>query len=487
MKHETQPTFSIVIPVHNNPVDLSACLESISRLDFHSDEFEVIVVDNNSTDDTESVARSFENVTCLSETRLQGSYAARNTGIAAAKGRFIAFTDSDCRVHPDWLSEIEKLSHDPGVGCIAGEILSTNPETLVERFSESIGLLRQKGPLSGWHFKPYAQTANAVFRREVFEQIGLFNGSMKSGGDAEIAWRMLDNTDLRLTFAPDAVVYHHHRASLAELWKQFRRYGGGKLSWASAHEEFVPPDLADLEKQVISLFEESLVSLEAASVSEADAIYPFLKAVSQTAHLLGYQSDMLNHLSGRESAASVYKSALKAMPRCSICGNMSFESGSLACHNCGSSASDRVMFRALTKVGEGNPALLIKKTAGAGKQVRSNRLLPIELADLVSFQDQQIILFQDYDARSDQLSKVQLLQKLTASLSQEGALLICNALGSSSSVIDETAALDADITNLLPFVEVRSSTITDEATGNRFALVVASGQPGLAAKLCLTG
>jgi glycosyltransferase involved in cell wall biosynthesis len=138
--------FSVVVPVHNNSVDLRNCIESLKALDYPRERYEIIVVDNSSTDDTAAVATSM-GVTCISETQFQSSYAARNTGIKAAGGDFIAFTDSDCVVDKGWLKAIDGASGDQMVGCLAGEILSVKPITTVERFSENIGLLRQKGPL----------------------------------------------------------------------------------------------------------------------------------------------------------------------------------------------------------------------------------------------------------------------------------------------------------------------------------------------------
>ncbi len=214
--------FSVVVPVFNNPAELRNCLSSLSKLNYDAGKYEIIVVDNNSTDDTASVAKEF-GVICLEEKQYQSSYAARNRGIKAAQGEFIAFTDSDCVADPDWLQAIDIVTSDEATGCFAGEILSVSPTTVVERFSDKIGLLRQKGPLSGWHFKPYAQTANAIYRKSVFDSIGAFDPTMKSGGDAVIAWRMLDNTDYNLRFVPDAIVYHHHRTNVEELYLQFSR------------------------------------------------------------------------------------------------------------------------------------------------------------------------------------------------------------------------------------------------------------------------
>jgi len=318
--------FSVVVPVYNNPADLTRCLASLGALDFPEDDFEIIVVDNNSTDNTAAVARAF-GASVLQEKDFQSSYAARNRGIRAARGELIAFTDSDCVVDRRWLREIDGAASDESVGCFAGEILSAAPGTLVERFSDDIGLLRQRGPLSGWHFKPYAQTANAVYRRRVFDEIGLFDPTMKSGGDAAIAWRMLDKTGYKLKFVPEAIVHHHHRTSVGELWKQFRRYGTGKMSWAIAQPDYTPPAIAKLETDVVAAIETAVAALEGASADEKAHVFPVLRAATQMAHLTGYLQDLLTTLSSGLPIDAIPGRAREMAPKCNICGATVFVPG----------------------------------------------------------------------------------------------------------------------------------------------------------------
>ncbi|MGE0628803.1 MAG: glycosyltransferase family 2 protein [Hyphomicrobiaceae bacterium] len=319
--------FSVVVPVHNNARQLRDCLSSLCDLAYDKSSFEIIVVDNNSTDDTADVARRFP-VTLLHETGFQSSYAARNCAIRAARGELIAFTDSDCTADKNWLAEIDAAgAGHQTAGCFAGEILSAPPATLVERFSDDIGLLRQRGPLSGWHFKPYAQTANAVYRRRVFDEIGLFDPAMKSGGDAAIAWRMLDNTAYTLEFVPSAIVYHHHRTSVPELWKQFRRYGTGKMSWAMAQPDYTPPAIARLEADAVAALETAVAALEGADLDEKAAVYPVLRAATQMAHLSGYLQDLLTTLSRGMPLDDIPAHARTLAPRCNICGATAFVPG----------------------------------------------------------------------------------------------------------------------------------------------------------------
>ena len=318
--------FTIVIPVFNMADTIGRCLESITALDYDPEAFEVIVVDNMSTDETREIVAKFP-VKVLEEKVFQSSYAARNTGIAAARGKLIAFTDADCVVDRAWLDEIAREAGDELVGCFAGEILSFPPTTLVERFSEHIGLLRQRGPLSGWHHRPYAQTANAAYRREVFNKVGFFHPTVKSGGDADIAWRMQSETKYKIKFVPKAVVYHHHRTDAPALYSQFRRYGTGKLSWATHHSDYKAPSVADLERELVATCQKCLDEAIASGGSETGAVYPILRVFTQAAHLSGYMQGLLQLMCRPGKQEQVVATALSRIPRCSICNGTSFVPG----------------------------------------------------------------------------------------------------------------------------------------------------------------
>ena len=118
--------FSVIIPTFNGGELLRANLASVSRLSFPKDDFEVIVVDNNSTDNSGEIIESFPFIK-VEERERQGSYAARNAGLKVASGEIIAFTDSDCEVDPGWLDALwEAARQNPRAGCIAGEILDVD-------------------------------------------------------------------------------------------------------------------------------------------------------------------------------------------------------------------------------------------------------------------------------------------------------------------------------------------------------------------------
>jgi glycosyltransferase involved in cell wall biosynthesis len=102
------PFFSIIIPTRDRPSQLAACLESLTKLDYPRDRFEVIVVDDGSHASVEQVTAGFRDrlkLTSLAQPPA-GPAAARNTGAARARGQFLAFTDDDCAPAADWLQKL---------------------------------------------------------------------------------------------------------------------------------------------------------------------------------------------------------------------------------------------------------------------------------------------------------------------------------------------------------------------------------------------
>jgi len=219
---------SIIVPVYNGEATLAACLESLLNLDFPKDKYEIIAVDNNSTDSTEAIIRKCS-VKYISEKLIQTSYAARNSGISFAKGDVIAFTDADCVVSGDWLKLAVPEFDDSQLGCVVGGIRAYDPVTWVEKLLADKKSLDQTGKLNHV-FMPYGQTANVFFRKDIFDKIGLFQEHWKSGGDADFAWRMQLETSYTLKYVPQAFVRHRSRDTLVSVCKQRARWMYGRIA-----------------------------------------------------------------------------------------------------------------------------------------------------------------------------------------------------------------------------------------------------------------
>jgi glycosyltransferase involved in cell wall biosynthesis len=222
--------FSVIIPIYNGAADLPELLAALQAQTYPADRVEFLLVDNNSQDQTwallQTAAQAWPALVPLQEAEIQSSYAARNRGIRQAKGEMLVFTDADCRPRPDWLAKLaEAIEATPtSVDLIAGEVVGMDGPSLLERHASYAGVLSQINTLNHSHC-PYGQTANLTIRRSLLAKVGLFRPYLTTGGDADICWRIQRETDVKIEFAPEAIVEHRHRSTWSELRQQWQRYG----------------------------------------------------------------------------------------------------------------------------------------------------------------------------------------------------------------------------------------------------------------------
>ncbi|MGA9381808.1 MAG: glycosyltransferase [Phormidium sp.] len=222
------PKVSVVVPIYNGENDLPDLINCLKSQTYPIEEVEYFLVDNASSDRTSTIiqnaAQNFPQIHYLAETKIQSSYAARNAGIRAAASEIIAFTDADCRPQPQWLTELILPFQDSNIGIVAGEIIGLPGKTILEKYAEKKDTLSQKYTLEH-PFCPYGQTANLAIKKDIFAQIGLFRPYLTTGGDADICWRIQQETHWKIHFSPKAIVQHRHRSTLTEFQSQWRRYG----------------------------------------------------------------------------------------------------------------------------------------------------------------------------------------------------------------------------------------------------------------------
>lgn len=232
------PSVSVVVPVHNGASALPHLLAALSA-QRGVQPFEVVVVDNRSTDATAAVAAASPVVSRVVTEPRPGSYVARNAGWRAATGDVIAFTDADCAPDADWLLALV-TALDAGADLAGGAVVPGPPPP---------------GPWAGWWaaydrtmyldqadnvaHNGFAATANLAVRRAVLEELDGFDAALASGGDAFFG-RRATAAGHRLVWVPDAVVRHEPRAGMHETWKLWRRLGKGYGDLAARGEWPVP-------------------------------------------------------------------------------------------------------------------------------------------------------------------------------------------------------------------------------------------------------
>jgi O-antigen biosynthesis protein len=215
------PRVSVIVCTHNGARTIRECCEGVRRLDYS--DYEIIVVDDGSTDDTAAIVREYDGVRLI-RTEHRGLSSARNTGLAAATGEIVAYLDDDAAPDPQWLRYLAATflrSTHAGVGgpnlppagdgpiaaCVARAPGGPIHVLLTDREAELI------------------PGCNMAFRKSCLEAIGGFDPQFRvAGDDVDVCWR-LQERGWTLGFNPAAMVWHHRRNSLRAYWKQQIGYG----------------------------------------------------------------------------------------------------------------------------------------------------------------------------------------------------------------------------------------------------------------------
>ncbi len=229
-KSQNYPTVSIVVPVKNCADKIKSLLDSLMKVEYDKNKFEVVIVDGNSTDNTREIVVQYP-VRLMAEER-RGLNAARNTGLRHSKGEIIAFTDGDCVVPKNWLNKIIENFQDKDVGCVGGSASRYYDDFLSQYSDESImPVLRRfekKKILS--EVKPplqYPAGCNMAVRREVLDQVGVFDENIEYGFDEDELVERICHAGYKMVLDPEISIAHKHRSSILELLRQNFRYGRG--------------------------------------------------------------------------------------------------------------------------------------------------------------------------------------------------------------------------------------------------------------------
>jgi glycosyltransferase involved in cell wall biosynthesis len=234
---EKTPSVSVIVCSYNGAKTLAACLESLGKLNYP--DYEVILVDDGSTDDTRYIAAQFPHVHYIHQTNHGLSYA-RNAGAAAARGEVIAYTDSDCMADVDWLYYL--------IGTLtSGDYAGVGGPNITPPAQNWINACVAAAPGGPSHVlltdtvAEHIPGCNMAFYKWAFDNIGGFDPEYrKAGDDVDFCWRLQQAGGV-IGFSPTAMVWHHRRFTLKAFFKQQDGYGEAESLLRFKHLVFFGP------------------------------------------------------------------------------------------------------------------------------------------------------------------------------------------------------------------------------------------------------
>ena len=285
------PFFSIIIPTYNRPQEISACLESLSRLDYPRDQFEVIVIDDGSEISLQPVAaRFFDRLDVRLFTQPHaGPAAARNKGASQAKGKFLAFIDDDCTPIPEWLGRLTNRFAAVPNHAIGGRTLNGLPENPYSTASQD--LLD-----AGYTFhNPVASQSSFFASNNLtvptghFRSIGGFDITFQTSEDRDFCdrWR---HHRFQMTYAPEILIYHSHPMNFSAFLRCHFNYGRGAYRYHQARARRGTGRLRPDLKFYVRLISNPFTRRQGNRAFRVT----MLLLISQVANVLGFLSEALN-------------------------------------------------------------------------------------------------------------------------------------------------------------------------------------------------
>jgi glycosyltransferase involved in cell wall biosynthesis len=215
------------MPVFNSPDRAKICIEALLRQTYPKDRYEIIVVDNGSTDNTQQVIQQYP-VTFLVEDSIQSPYPARNKGINHARGEIIAMIDVNCTPVSGWLENGVQSLESEAADLVGGKVTFTfSPKRTVAELFDSISNIKMKSSIEK---RGVAKGLNLFVRKHVFQSIDLFPAHVRSGGD--VLWTgRATRAGHKLIYSPRAEAFYPARKLLPLLGKSYRVGKGQPLIW----------------------------------------------------------------------------------------------------------------------------------------------------------------------------------------------------------------------------------------------------------------
>jgi mycofactocin system glycosyltransferase len=230
------PLISIIIPTRDRCKDVVECLESLYALDYPSSRLEIIVIDDGSQDETQTLVRAFPCI-LLTNSASQGQSYGRNLGAQHAKGEILAFMDDDCVAGRAWLSDLVPYFQWEEIGAVGGYVDGYSNKSRLDRYEKTFSLLNLgkyifRGERHASAF--FVPTCNMLVRKRVFDETGGIRQTMRIGEDVDFCWRMRD-AGWQALYVPSGIVRHKHRNTLGTMLRRRADYGTSEAVLCKLH------------------------------------------------------------------------------------------------------------------------------------------------------------------------------------------------------------------------------------------------------------
>ena len=252
---------SIIIPAYNSEKTIGKTIESLLKQNYSKKNYEIIIVDDGSSDNTQDTILKFKQVRLIKQNH-KGPATARNLGATNAKGAILLFTGADCVLDKNWIKEMVKPFTNPEIIGVSGTYKTLNNDNFMARF---IGyeIEERHERMKRQKFIDFIGTFSAAYRKKIFLKFGGFDTRFKtsSGEDPELSYR-IDKAGLKMVFQPKAIVFHPHPNSLWKYLKQkYKRAVWRNLMYWGKHKEKIMSDSYTSKSMFLQIFLSGLVFL----------------------------------------------------------------------------------------------------------------------------------------------------------------------------------------------------------------------------------
>lgn len=297
---------SVIVPVYNSGEDITRTINALVCQDYDKSRYEIIIVDNGSTDNTPKVIKDYcekypSFVKLFFQNEIQSSYAARNTGIKHANGDIFAFVDADMWMDKSWLCLVVNKMRSMNVdymGCRVDIQDIRNTNNLAALYNRLRGFAVDQD-IALYHFAP---TCCLVTKASLFKKVGVFDDSVISSGDWEFGNRVFQQ-GIKLHYAPDIWLYHPARNTLQSLKKKYIRIGKGEYQMfqrystlptykqRSLFRRLLPPNPISFVKKFISRSKDRDVQISSIQIFALYFVHCYVKWANSVGYIMGQVSN----------------------------------------------------------------------------------------------------------------------------------------------------------------------------------------------------